>query len=130
MRSTTLLGVQKANEARWRELHEPGTGTGRNAGKGIDVIKRHREPTLSEQTMLMLRVAKQRSSRPPGFPDERERQQMAVAEAEREKELLMRQAAPTKQHGHHLAAQHAETEPPRVPEVCGHEQLHQHMSEA
>jgi len=78
-----LLGVRKANEARWRELHEPGTGTGRNAGngKGIDVIKRHREPSLSEQTMLMQRAAKQRSSRPPGFPDERSHQQMAVAEA-------------------------------------------------
>ncbi|CAD6226693.1 unnamed protein product [Miscanthus lutarioriparius] len=128
-----LLGVRKANEARWRELHEPGTGTGRNAGngKGPNVIKRHREPSLSEQTMLMQRAAKQRSSRPPGFPDERSHQQMAVAEAEREKALLMRQSAPAKQHGlHHLAAQHAETEPPRVPEVCGHEQLHQHMSEA
>jgi len=80
--------------------------------------------------MLMLRATKQRSSMPPGFPDERERQQMAVAEAEREKELLMRQAAPTKQHGHHLAAQHGETEPPRVPEGYGHGQLHQQMSEA
>ena len=42
----------------------------------------------------------------------------------------MRQAMPTKQHGYHLAAQHGETEPPRVSEGYGHEQLHQQMSEA
>jgi hypothetical protein len=127
-----LIGVRMANEARWRELHEPATGTvtvtGKHAGngKGINVVKRHREPTLSEQTMLMLRAAKQRSSRPTGFPDEGERQQMAVVDAEREKALLMRQAAPAKQHDyhhHHLGAQHGDTEPPRIPEVYGNGQL-------